>query len=71
MLHESNKQNPVAAMVSVRLTLFIVSFTDGKGSLGSDPWKLYNFGLFHPDNTLTTLNHSFVFSDIFEPGARD
>lgn len=53
------------------LTLVIVSLTDGKGSLGRDPWKLYSLGLFQPDRTLTTLTHSIVLNEILAPGARD
>lgn len=49
----------------------MVSFTLGSGNRGSDPWKLYSLGLFQPDSTFTILTHSFVFNDIFAPGARD
>lgn len=38
----------------VELTRFIVSFTEGRGKLGSDVWKLYRFGVCIPEKIFTS-----------------
>lgn len=57
-------------LVSV-LTRFMVSDTDGNGSRGSEPWKLYSMGLCQPENTFTSTAQHRVTSDTLRFLSRD
>lgn len=52
-------------------TRFIVSFTDGNGSRGKDPWKLYSIGLCQPKNNFTVEVQILVIFEILDPFSLD